>query len=87
MLYNLEEFNNQLELILDKSKQESIIEFGVVGLSLIDRNKIDYEREKNNCFNVKTKFLFHGTSTDISSKITITNFIKLILHFLGLEFI
>ena len=83
MLYNLEEFNNQLELILDKSKQESIIEFGVVGLSLIDRNKIDYEREKNNCFNVKTKFLFHGTSTDISSKITITNFIKANTAFFG----
>jgi hypothetical protein len=50
---------------------------------LIDRNKVDYEREKDNCDNVKTKFLFHGTSTDISSKITITNFKEANTAFFG----
>jgi hypothetical protein len=50
---------------------------------LIDRNKVDYEREKDNCDNVKTKFLFHGTSTDVSTLITTTNFRKANVAFFG----
>ena len=36
----------------------------------------DYQNAKNNCPNLKTKFLFHGTSTEASSKIITTNFLN-----------
>ena len=74
ILKNLEEFNNQIESILEQKKKESIFEFCVAGLSLIDRNKEDYQRYKDNCNNVITTILFHGTSTNASSLITTSNF-------------
>ena len=83
ILNNLEEFNIQMESILEETKKESIFEFNVTGISLIDRNKEDYQKYKNNCPNLKTKILFHGTSTDISSLITITNFKKANTNYYG----
>ena len=83
VLNNLENFNNQIESILEEKKKESIFEFSVTGISLIDRNKDDYENNKKNCSNVITKFLFHGTSTDVSTLITTTNFRKANVAFFG----
>ncbi len=83
VLNNLENFNNQIESIIEEKKKESIFEFGLTGISLIDRNKDNYENNKNNCNNVITKFLFHGTSTDVSTLITTTNFIKANTAFFG----
>ncbi len=83
VLNNLENFNNQIESILEEKKKESIFEFTVTGISLIDRNKNDYENNKKNCNNVITKFLFHGTSTDVSTLITTTNFRKANVAYFG----
>lgn len=75
ILNKYEEFNNEIETILEKSKMESIFEFGAVGLSLIDREDIsNYQDNKNKCNNLETKFLFHGTSADSSSLIVTSNF-------------
>ena len=74
ILNNLEKFTNEIELVLGKKKLESIFEFSVTGLSLIDRDKTEYENSKEECNNMITQFLFHGTSTDSSSKIVTTNF-------------
>ena len=76
ILYKLEEFNKEIESILEQSKKESIFEFGVVGLSLIDRDISNYQNRKSKCENLVTKYLFHGTSTDISSLIVTSNFKK-----------
>ncbi len=51
VLNNLENFNNQIESILEEKKKESIFEFTVTRISLIDRNKNDYENNKKNCNN------------------------------------
>ena len=83
ILNNLEEFNNQMELILKQAKRESIFEFDVTGISLIDRNKEDYLKNKDICPNLKTKILFHGTSTNCSSLITTSNFRQSSVTFFG----
>ena len=83
ILNNLEEFNNQIETILEEAKKDSIFEFNVTGISLIDRNKENYMKNKSNCPNLKTKILFHGTSTDVSSLITISNFRQSTVTFFG----
>ena len=74
ILNNLEKFNEEIESVLGKKKLESIFEFTVTGLSIIDRDKTEYENSKEKCNNLVTQFLFHGTSTDSSSKIVTTNF-------------
>ena len=74
ILNNLEEFNNEIESVLGEKKMESIFEFTVTGISIIDRDKSEYENNKYKCNNMITQFLFHGTSTDSSSKIVTSNF-------------
>ena len=74
ILNKLEDFNNQIESIIEQSKKESIFEFGVAGLSLIDRDTSNYQNLKSECKNMVTKFLFHGTTTNASSLITTGNF-------------
>jgi len=83
ILNNLEEFNKQIESILEEAKKESIFEFNVTGISLIDRNKENYIKNKSNCPNLQSKILFHGTSTYASSLITISNFIQSKVIFFG----
>ena len=74
ILNKLEDFNNQIESIIEQSKKESIFEFGIAGLSLIDRDTSNYQNLKSECKNMVTKFLFHGTTTNASSLITTGNF-------------
>lgn len=83
ILNKLEEFNKKIESILKQSKIDSIFEFGVVGLSLINRDISNYKNCKNNCKNLVETFLFHGTSTDSSSLITTSNFKKAETDFFG----
>ena len=84
ILNKYEEYNNKIESILEKSKIESIFEFGAVGLSLIDRKDLsNYQENKNKCNNLETKFLFHGTSTNSSSLIVTSNFRRANTAFFG----
>jgi len=46
ILNQFEEFNKQIESILEEKKKDSIFEFSAIGLSLIHRNKEEYENNK-----------------------------------------
>ena len=83
ILNKFEEFNKKFESILKQSKKESIFEFGVAGLSLINRDISKYQNCKSKCKNLVTKFLFHGTSTDRSTLIITSNFRKADTCFFG----
>ena len=83
ILNQLEEFNEKIESVLEQSKKESIFEFGVIGLSLINRDRSNYQKCKSKCKNLIDKFLFHGTSTDSSSLIITSNFKKANKTFFG----
>ena len=83
ILYKLEEFNNEIEKILDQARKESIFEFCVAGLSIINRDTTEYENNKNNCNNLKTRFLFHGTSSNCSTLIVTSNFREGKVKFFG----
>ena len=61
-----------------KKKKDSIFEFRFTGLSLIDKEEND--NNKNNCNN---KILFNGISTDVSTLITISNVRKINVVFFG----
>jgi len=61
-------FNKEFE----KSKKESIFEFSVISLIVIEREDFEtFERERNKCPNRIDKILYHGTSVEpISSILT-----------------
>ena len=83
ILYKLEEFNTQIESILEQARKDSIFEFCISGISVINRDTTEYQNNKNNCQNLKTRFLFHGTSSDCSSFIVTTNFFTAKTAFFG----
>ena len=72
-----ENFNLQLKKDLENVFKESIFEYRITGLVVInnDKSKNEYEKEKNNCPNCETKILFHATQIKYGSKILTSNFI------------
>ena len=72
-----ENFNIQLNNILENYYKESIFEYRITGLVVMNNDsfKKKYEEEKSKCPNCETKILFHSTHINYSSKILTTNFI------------
>ena len=71
--YRLSKYNNCIELFnkeFRKSVKESILEFSVISLVIIEREDFEiFERERNKCSNRVERILYHGTSIDPISKI------------------
>ena len=67
-----EDFKKELESAL----KDSIFEFNTTGIVIVDKGREfdEYQSNKSNCNNCQTKFLFHGTKIDASSKILPSNF-------------
>lgn len=72
-----ENFNKKLKNILDNNYKDSIFEYRITGLVVMNNEsfKQRYEEEKSKCPNCETKILFHSTHINYSSKILTTNFI------------
>ena len=67
-IYN--EHTKQFEIEFEKAKRNSIFEFSIVSLVIIEREEyIKFEKGKNNCPNIVDKILFHGTNIDPISNI------------------
>ena len=81
-----ENFNKALNIQLENAFKESIFEFRITGLVLINKEeqKKKYEEGKKNCPNLKTKILFHATKIPFSSKILTTNFLLSRDNYFGL---
>ena len=71
-----EDFNNSLNINLEKAFKESIFEFRIIGLVANNKEeqKTAFEKRKKECPNCQTKILFHATKISFSSKILTTNF-------------
>ena len=72
-----ENFNKQLKNILENNYKDSVFEYRITGLVVMNNEefKIKYEEEKSKCPNCETKILFHSTHINYTSKILTTNFI------------
>ena len=71
--YRLSKYNNSIKLFnseFQKSKKESIFEFSVISLVIIERENFEiFEKERNKCPNRVDRILYHGTSIEPTSKI------------------
>ena len=73
-IYN--EHTKQFEIEFEKAKRNSIFEFSIVSLVIIEREDyIKFEEGKNNCPNRVDKILFHGTNINPISNI-LTGYFK-----------
>ena len=61
----------------DKVKKDSIFDYRIVSLTIVDRKDVEkFEEEKKNCRNRKERILFHGTSIKPSGSILTDMFKK-----------
>ena len=71
--YRLSKYNNCIKLFnkeFQKSIKESILEFSVISLVIIEREDFEiFEKERNKCPNRVERILYHGTSIEPISKI------------------
>ena len=64
ILAKLEKYDNIFEMEMEKALKNSIFEYKIINIIIIDKNDDEYQRAKNNCRNIETKILFHGTKID-----------------------
>jgi hypothetical protein len=70
-----EKYNTFFEEEFTKVQMESIFDYSIVNLLLLDnKNFLNYETAKKSCQNCITKILFHGTQIDPASKIISSKF-------------
>ena len=70
-----ENYNTFFEEEFAKAQSESIFDYSIINIVLLDNKKfINYEKAKNSCPNCTTKLLFHGTQIDPASKIISSEF-------------
>ena len=74
-LKKYEKYNAFFEEEFTKAQKESIFDYSIVSLALLDNKNIEvYENAKKNCKNCIQKLLFHGSSVDPVSKIISSEF-------------
>ena len=74
-IYKYNEFNTFFEEEFTKAQLESIFDFSIINLVMLDnKNFSNYEKAKNNCPNCIKRVLFHGTQIDPASKIISSEF-------------
>ena len=70
----LDEFNSVFDIEIEKAIKESIFEYKIIQIYLIDRDLNNYLQEKEKCKNRIEKFLFHGTPIDRAKSILSSQF-------------
>ena len=72
----IEKINDYFQRTIEKAFKESIFEFKIIGLVIVDNSKLRsaYEKRKNECENCEIKILFHSTDIKYSGDILTTNF-------------
>ena len=75
LIDKLDEFNRIFDLEIEKALKESIFEYKIINIYIIDRKDIDkYIEEKNKCPNRTEKNLFHGSIIDCCKSILVSQF-------------
>ena len=64
------EYVEMFEKEFERAKRNSVFEFSIISVGIIEKENIDtFEENRNSCINRIDRVLFHGTSCDSTSKI------------------
>ena len=64
IIEELDEFNQLFDIEIEKYLKESIFEYKITHIFLIEKESQKYKKAKNLCKNTETKILLHGTNVD-----------------------
>ena len=84
LIDKLDEFNKIVDITIEKAIKESIFEYKINNIYLVDRDVENYNKEKEKCPNKIELILFHGTAIDCGKSILASQFRDSKSHFFGI---
>ena len=83
IINKLEEFNNVFDEEIEKALKNSVFEYKIITIFVVEKENNEYQNSKKNCSNKEIKILFHGTSIDAITGILSTQFRDARIHIFG----
>ena len=83
LIEGLDEFNNIFDICVEKALKDSIFEYKIEHIFLVDKETKQYLEEKNKCSNREEKILFHGTKINSAIDILSGHFLDAKNHLIG----
>ena len=84
IIKKLESFNNIFDKEIEAALKNSVFEYKIINIFVVEKDNNDYELGKSNCLNREVKILFHGTTIDNLTGILSTQFNNARIHIFGL---
>ena len=83
LIGKLDEFNKIFDEDIEQALKESIFQYKIEQIFLVEKNVNNFLEEKNNCNNIVQKILFHGTKIKSALSILSTQFYDATYHLIG----
>jgi len=83
LINNLTEFNELFDIKIEEALKKSYFEFKITHIFLVDKETNYYISEKNQCENIVTKILYHGTPINSAISILSSQFRESKVHLIG----
>ena len=83
LIGKLDEFNKIFDEDIEQALKESIFQYKIEQIFLVEKNVNNFLEEKNNCTNIVQKILFHGTKIKSALSILSTQFYDATYHLIG----
>ena len=83
LINRLDEFNKVFDVEIEKALKNSVFEYKIIHILLVEKEKSKYITEKNKCKNRKEKILFHGTNVEAGISIVSSQFFDARTHLFG----
>ena len=83
LIGKLDEFNEIFDENIEQALKESIFQYKIEQIFLVEKNVNNFLEEKNNCTNIVQKILFHGTKIKSALSILSTQFYDATYHLIG----
>jgi hypothetical protein len=84
IIQNLDEYNQVFDVEIEKALINSIFEYKIINIFVVDKDNENYKIEKSKCLNTKVRILFHGTKLDAITGILSTQFHNAKMHIFGI---
>lgn len=86
LIDNLDIHNQLFSKEMENALKNSIFEYKIIQILIVDRESNEYIKEKNKCSNIVTKLLFHGTNLRVIPAILSSHFVNSRIGIKGVHF-
>ena len=80
---NTDKYNEFFDVEIEIAYKNSVFEYNIIHIFLVDKDDCQYQSEKKKCPNRKDRILFHGTKVDSATGILSNQFFQANCHIFG----